>query len=398
MPDRSSLPRIGFNAALLSFTRDYRATGVHHYIAALLAALSDEGAAITAYVGDRRAAEVLPPALTLRPLPRWAARRSGRILWEQLLLPPALRRDGAALLHSPAYAMPLACPAPAVVTVHDLSFFHLPETFPRVQGAYLRRATRRAARHAAALIAVSDFTRRELERLLGADPARVFVVPNGIQPGCRPLPPEAVAAFSARSGLPEQFVLTLGTLQPRKNVATLLRAYAELTRRMGDRLPALVIAGAPGWGRSDLPALIEALGLRERVILAGYVPPEDLPALYNAALLLAYPSRYEGFGLPVVEAMACGTPVVLADATSLPEVGGEAALRVPPEDVAGWAAAMATVLADPARAADLRAAGLRQATRYSWSRAAQETLAVYRQVLAGTAGRAMQREVSRGPA
>lgn len=399
MPERSALPRIGFNAALLSLTRDYRAAGVHCYIVALLKALAEEGVAIMAFVADRHASSVLPPAITVHPMPAWAGRRSTRIVWEQLGLPLALRRVGVALLHSPAYAMPLACPTPAVVTVHDLSFFHLPETFPRAQGAYLRAATRQAVRRAAALIAVSDYTRRELVRLLGADPARIFVVPNGTDPSCRPLPRADVDAYRARAGLPQRFILAVGTLQPRKNLATLVRAYAELRRRLPNAdVPALVIAGAHGWGESNVAALIAELGLEGQVILPGYIPLEDLPALYNAALLLAYPSRYEGFGLPVVEAMACGTPVIVADATSLPEVAGEAGLKIGPDDVAGWAAGMAMVIDDPARAAAMRQAGLRQAAPFTWTRAAQQTIAVYRQVLTGRAGHAVRQEASHGPA
>lgn len=394
MPDMSPPPlRIGFNAALFSPTRDFRAAGVHRYIVALLDAVSRlEDLRVTAFVPSaaRAQAQSRWPGFTIRGAPGLAERPLGRILWEQLVLPAALRRAAVDVYHGAAYALPLASRTPAVVTVHDLSFFRLPETFPRAQGAYLRAATRRAVRRAAALIAVSEFTRRELIELVGADPARVFSVPNGCDPACRVLSADAVEAWRVRTRLPERFILTVGTLQPRKNLGTLIEAYARL-RGQDPTAPELLIAGAPGWGGEDLAGQTRALGIAEQVRFTGYVPGEDLPLLYNAATLFAYPSRYEGFGLPVVEAMACGTPVVLAAASSLPEVAGGAGLAVDPGDSEAWAGALAALLADPDRRAAMRAAGLARAARFTWERAARETVAVYRRARAGAAGLAAAR-------
>ena len=378
-------PRIGFNALLLSPTGDYRSAGIHRYIDALLHALDESrGCRITAFVADERAREILPARVGMSVAPSWARGRAGRILWEQTGLPRALRAGGAQLLHSAAYAMPAVCALPSVVTVHDLSFFRLPETFPTRQGAYLRAATRHSARRAAALIAVSDFTRRELIRLLGVDPARVHVVHNGLDASFRRFAPADVATWRAERGLPERYILSVGTLQPRKNLATLLRAYAKLRADWDapEAPPALVVAGGAGWGDTDIAARAAAIGIGEHVHVTGYVPAEDLPWLYNGARMLAFPSRYEGFGLPALEAMACGAPVVASDASSLPEVVGEAGVLVPPEDVGAWAAALATLAQDEARRTEMTERGLERAGAFSWARAANETQAVWRAVIA----------------
>jgi len=395
MPDPAPLSRIGFNAALLSASSDYRAAGMHRYIVGLVGALAGEAhLELTAFVSDPRAREVLPASVRLRPIPRFARRPVGRIAWEQVGLPMALAREGLGLLHSPAYALPLASPVPAVVTVHDLSFVRLPWAFPRAKGAYLRLATRLAVRRARAIIAVSEFTRREILALLGADPARVHVVPNGVDPTLEPADPTAVSAYRAETGLPDHFILAVGTLQPRKNLAVLVEAYARL-RQAEPGTPPIVVAGAPGWGKSDVGARAAALGLGEREVrLLGYVPIEALPLLYSAASVVACPSRYEGFGLPVAEAMACGAPVVVAGGSSLHAVAGAAGLVVGPDDVDGWAAALATVLGDPARARAMARAGRARAGRFTWERAARETAAVYREVL--STGPAAALEASRG--
>ncbi len=388
MPDSSPpTPRIGFNALLLSPSGDFRAAGIHRYITALLQALDEsQGSEITAAVADARARSLVPARMALAVAPPWARKRVGRIAWEQAGLPRVLRRSGAQLLHSAAYAMPAACPVPAVVTVHDLSFFRLPDTFPKRQGMYLRAATRHAARRAAALVAVSDFTRRELIALLGVDPARVHVVHNGLDASFRPLDRAAVEAWRAERDLPKRFVLSVGTLQPRKNLDTLLRAYAAMRAdTSGAETPALVVAGGAGWGDTDIAARAEAMGIGDAVHVTGFVPDEDMPRLYNAAEVLAFPSLYEGFGLPALEAMACGTPVVASDVSSLPEVVGDAGVLVPAEDVRAWSAALGALLGDAPRREGLRAAGLAQAARFSWTRAARETEAVWQAVLAAEA-------------
>jgi glycosyltransferase involved in cell wall biosynthesis len=370
-------PRIGFNAALLSSTPDFRSAGIHRYIQALLGELATrDGVRTVAFVADRQAAASLPAGLEVRSVPAGARRPTLRIAWEQLALPAALARARVHLYHGAAYAMPLLGRVPAVVTVHDLSFFRMPETLSPFQAFYLRAATRLSVRRAAAVIAVSQFTADELAAVLGASAGRVHVVHNGCDPAMRRPPDDLVAAYRRRAGLPDRFVLAVGTLQPRKNLAVLLDAYAVLARRDGSP-PPLVIAGAAGWGDTDTANALRRRGIEPLVRLAGYVPADQLPFLYAAATLMAFPSRYEGFGLPAVEAMACGTPVVAARAASLPEVCGGAACLVEPTDAAAWAGELGRLWERPDERARLSAAGLRRARDFSWAQAADGTLAAY---------------------
>lgn len=380
--------RVGINAALLSPTGDYRAAGLHRYLSGLLGALAArEDLALTVWApGGAPQAGVVAAAERVRwrraPAGGGAA---GRIGWEQTGLPLALVRERSAVFHGPAHAMPLLSGAPAVVTVHDLSFVRLPWAFPPAQGWYLRAAMRLAARRARRLIAVSDFTRRELMAVYGLPAERVTVVANGIDPAFRPLPPEQVAAWRAARGLPETFVLAVGTLQPRKNLGVLLEAWPLLRQALGAQPPALVIAGAPGWGDTDLGAQAYRLGIADAVRFPGFVPQEDLPYLYNAATALALPSRYEGFGLPVAEALACALPALVAEGSSLTEVAGDAALAAPPDQPAAWAAGLARLLQDADLRERLKALGPRQAAGFRWERAAAETAGVYGEVAGGRA-------------
>lgn len=381
MPDGSELPRVALNAALLSLTRDYRAAGLHRYIIGLGSALAERtDLRLTMLAADAEARQVLPQRGDVYQIPRFARRPTGRIIWEQLLLPPALLARPVDLLHCPAYAVPMASPVPAVVTVHDLSFFRMPETLPPAKARYLRLATRYSVRRAAATIAVSEFTRRELGALLGAPSARIHVVHNGVDESFSRASPEEAAAYRRRAQLPERFLLTVGTHQPRKNLGLLLASYAGLLERTPDA-PHLAIAGGHGWGAPELDSLVAELGLEERVLLLGHVDADDLPLLYSAASAFAFPSRYEGFGLPVVEAMACGAPVIASSAASLPEVAGDAAILVAPDDVGGWTDALVRLLEDEAVAAALVQAGYEQASHFSWDRAAEQTMEVYRWVL-----------------
>ncbi|MFN2251968.1 MAG: glycosyltransferase family 4 protein [Anaerolineae bacterium] len=385
MPDLPSTPRIGYNAALLSYSDDYRGAGIHRYIARLLPALAALGEYdITAFTPEPLAAERLPRAIEVRRAPAMAASPLGRIAWEQTRLPGEVRRSGARVYHGAAYAMPALCPTPAVVTVHDLSFERLPETLPLLQRRYLGLATRLAVRRAQALIAVSQFTRRELVDALGAAPDRVHVVHNGIEPAFRPAPPSAQAAVRERYGLAGPFALTLGTLQPRKNLVTLMRGYAALRARDPDTPPLAVIGGA-GWGGVHPAKLADELGVGGQVRVLGFVPDDDLPALYSSCSVFAYPSLYEGFGLPVAEALACGAPTLVAAASSLPEVGGPAVVQVEPGDHEAGAAALRNLLGDDSRRRSLRIAGPERAKRFSWERAARETADVYGMVLSEAA-------------
>jgi glycosyltransferase involved in cell wall biosynthesis len=205
------------------------------------------------------------------------------------------------------------------------------------------------------------------------------VIQLGVNPRFRPASLEACAAVRSQFHLPDHFILSVGTLEPRKNYATLLHTLFRLQKK-GSHLK-LVLAGKKGWLFQNFFQQLHQLGLQDRVLLLDFVPEEDLPALYSAADLFVFPSLYEGFGLPVLEAMACGTPVVCSNAASLPEVCGKAAWLVDPMDVEGWADAIETILADRARGQEMRGLGFQQAKRFTWEKAAEETLKIYRRVL-----------------
>ena len=372
---------IALNAHLLSLEAGYRGAGIHRYIQALLEHLPQVSPhRFSAYVGDPRVRPEDWPGLEVRRAPFPTTRPPLRILWEQCLQPLALLRDGADLVHGMAYALPLLCPTQAVVTVHDLSFLRYPQAFKRGNRIYLSAATRLAVARAEAVIAVSQHTAQELQRLLGVPPWRIHVVPNGVDARFRPLARREVEAFRQRRGLPERFVLYVGTFEPRKNLETLLRTYGTLVHRDPHTRP-LIIAGGRGWHYARVFALLERLALEDRVRFPGFIAHEELPLWYNAATLFVFPSLYEGFGLPVLEAMACGTPVVASNASSLPEVVGEAGLLVAPRDVEGLAEAMRRLLTDAALREELRARGRDRASKYSWRASAVRTAAVYDHVL-----------------
>jgi glycosyltransferase involved in cell wall biosynthesis len=244
---------------------------------------------------------------------------------------------------------------------------------------YLAVLTRLSARRARRLIAVSAHTARESTRLLGVPMERVDVVYHGVDPAFRPLPVREVSSLRERRGLPERFVLFVGTLEPRKNLVRLVEAFA----RVRDGRVGLVLAGGRGWLYDELFARVESLGLGDEVVFAGYVTNEELPLWYNAATVVAYPSVYEGLGLPVLEAQACGTPVLTSNVSSLPEAAGDAALMVDPYDVEAMAAGLDRLLTDELLRHQLRERGLAHARQFSWSDTAQATVRVYRRALAG---------------
>jgi glycosyltransferase involved in cell wall biosynthesis len=371
--------QIALNAHHLSFGTSYRGAGISRYIRNLLPALREvDGHTYQVHLGDNNVPPDFAPDGRFRlHLSRLPTRRPiVRILWEQLWLPLALARDGAHVLHSLGYVQPLACPSRSVVTIHDLSFLLYPGNFNRGNRFYLSTFTRLSAQRADRIVAVSENTKRDVVRLLGVPANRVAVVQHGIEPHFRPAAdPVALSAWRARVGLPERFVLFFGTIEPRKNLDTLLEAFALLRR---DGLPhRLVVAGAKGWHWEPVFAAVERLGIGDCVVFPGYVPYEDQPLWYNAADLFVYPSLYEGFGFPPLEAMACGTPVVASSTSALPEVVGEAGLLVDPRDARALAEAMRDVLLNAQTREEMRARGLARAATFTWAEAARQTSAVY---------------------
>ncbi|MDY7041901.1 MAG: glycosyltransferase family 1 protein [Chloroflexota bacterium] len=369
--------RIGLNALLLSLSADYRGAGPNSYIFHLLRNLDGIGGEYRykAFISDHRFATSGEMALYLTHWPAYGP--AARVAWEQLILPVVLHRQRMDLIHGMAFVAPLLSPCPTVITVFDLSFLRFPDAFRRANRTYLRIFTPLSARHSKRVIAISQHTKRDVIRLLGVPAERVEVVYCGVDEDFYPRPAAEVREFRRKKELPERFMLFVGTLEPRKNVRRLIEAYAQ-TRDLGVRL---VIAGGKGWLYEDIFATVEQLGLNDEVFFAGYVPAEELPLWYNAADLFVYPSLYEGFGLPPLEAMACGTPVISSNAASLPEIVGEAGLTVAPQDVDSLAAAMRQVLTDQNLHAQLRERGLQQARKFSWGKAARQTAEVYRQAL-----------------
>jgi glycosyltransferase involved in cell wall biosynthesis len=371
--------RIALDAQKLSFARAYQAGGISRYIYHLLTELRqcDSTHTYQAFVPTLPGLPELESTarFSLRATGAWSATPAWRVLWEQAVLPlqAAPRFD---LLHGLAFATPLTWPKRSVVTVFDLSFLRYPELFNRANRAYLTFFTRRSVRRADRVLTIAEHGRREVIELLGARPERVTTTYCGVHPGFRPLPASEVEAFRLARGLPERFILYLGTLEPRKNVATLVRAYALLRAELPSA-PPLVLAGAPGWMYDEVYRAIDENGLRDLVLLPGFVAGEELSLWYNSAAVFAYPSLYEGFGLPPLEAMACGTPVITSNTTSLPEVVGEAGLLVQPFDQHGLASALRRVLVEADLAAHLRQAGLAQAARFTWRRMAEATVRCY---------------------
>jgi glycosyltransferase involved in cell wall biosynthesis len=369
---------VGLNAHLLSLAGSYRSAGISSYIYNLLRHLpeADPDINYTVFLSDRRYPEAAPLRLSISRLP--THRPAIRILWEQAIQPWAVYRAGVDLLHGPAFVGPMLSNRSCVITIHDLSFLRFPESFRTPNRVYLRILTRSSVQRAQRVIAVSESTKHDLIRYWDLDPAKVDVVYNGVDTSFQPLPVRQVEAFRARLGLPERFILFVGTLEPRKNVVRLVEAYARLPQTR----PPLMLVGGKGWLYDKVFALVEALNLSGEVQFVGYVPAEDLPCWYNAADLFVFPSLYDGgFGLPPLEAMACGTPVITAMTSSLPEVVGQAGTLVDPTDAEAMALAMQRVLTDADLREEMRAAGLERAQLFSWRRTAQDTADTYRRAL-----------------
>lgn len=318
-----------------------------------------------------RALAAAPERLSFRTLPLsddWMAR-----LWQRLRVPlPAELLTGRAdCFYSPDFVLPpLRRSTIALLTVHDLSFLRHPETFTPALRRYLETAVPRSVARADSILADSEATRRDLIELLHVPPSRVTVLYSGLPAGFQAAPePEERAHLQARYGIGARpYILAVGTVQPRKNYIRLMQACDPLAAS-GDL--ELVIVGKPAWLAEPI---LEAAAQRPYTRLPGFVADADLPALYRQAAVFAFPSLYEGFGIPILEALACGTPVVGSTASSVPEVVGDAGLLVNPLDIPAWTAALRQLCEDSALRADLRARGLSRAAQFSWTRAAAQWL------------------------
>jgi glycosyltransferase involved in cell wall biosynthesis len=323
---------------------------------------------------DRPATCDLRPAtcdLRTMPFPR---------LWTHLRLSWEMARHPPDLLFILAHVLPIVHPRRSVVTVHDLGYLYYPEAHRLLDRFYLDLSTRYNARAATHLIADSSATKRDLIERYGIEPDKITVVyPGYDEKTFQPVKDEETTeAVKARYDIAGDYILFVGTLQPRKNLARLIQAFADCRLPIADCR--LVIAGKKGWLYDQIFQQVEELGLEGRVVFTDYVPEGDIPVLLSGARLFVFPSLYEGFGLPVLEAMACGTPVVCSNASSLPEVAGDAAILVDPLDVEGLAATMERVLDDEELQAELIERGFEQARKFSWEKCARETLDVLESV------------------
>jgi glycosyltransferase involved in cell wall biosynthesis len=304
-----------------------------------------------------------------------------RLIWEQVAFPGLVQRAQIDLLHSPHYTRPVSLPCASVVTFHDMTFFLYPQLHTWARRVFFPLMIRLSARLADVILAVSESTRQDAIRLLGLSPERISVTPLGVSEQYRPMAqPDLLEAVRRRYRLPERFILYVGLVEPRKNLPGLIRAYHSLSA--SGNLPFLVIVGQFGWRHTEVIRLVEQLGLHESVLFAGYVAPADLPMVYNLAEVFVYPSTYEGFGLPPLEAMACGTPVITTAVSAMPEHVGDAGVLVPPGDDHELAQALQRVLEDPHLRQELASKGPLRAAQFTWERTSRATLQVYRQVLA----------------
>jgi len=303
-----------------------------------------------------------------------------RLIWEQTVLPSLAQKTKIDLLHSLHYTKPLRLTCASVVTFHDMTYYLYPHLHTRTRRLVFPTAMRFSAKQADALITVSESTREDAIRLLEIDPKKIFTTQLGVDPSFTVLDNnDAELRVISKYSLPEKFILYLGTIEPRKNLPVLIKSYKPLADDGTDYK--LVLVGKYGWMYQEVLDLIDDLELQDMVCLTGYVSQEDLPVVYNLASLFVYPTIYEGFGLPALEAMACGVPVITTRVASLPEIVGDAGLLIPVNDTEALYKAMSQVLEDTALREKLIHDGLARSKLFSWERTAQLTQQVYKKVL-----------------
>jgi len=359
--------------------------GIGRYARSLiraLARLDHENAYILLSAGKEPDAEPWPANFSLRALP--VTDRHLSILWQKLRLPlPVEWLTGRLdLFHSPDFVLPPVRKARTVLTIHDLSFLRHPECSSPALLEYLMSAVPRSVARADLILADSQSTQHDLIELMGMDPARIRVVYPAVDDTFARSNQAGVAAVRARHDIGGPYILSLGTLQPRKNYVRLIEAF-RILKDTSDIPHRLVIGGGPGWLYEPIYETIETLGLQNEVRMLGYVDEGDLPALYTGADVFCFPTLYEGFGIPVLEAMACGTPVVASNTSSLPEAAGDAALLMSPTDTEAMAEALGRAITDTDLREHLIQSGLVQCQRFSWSDSARDLHMAYMDLLHG---------------
>jgi glycosyltransferase involved in cell wall biosynthesis len=358
-------------------------SGVGNYTGRLLAALLETNPEWRFLLYSNRPFTALEPGLEgLEQIPGYLPQ--SRWLWMQMMLPRVVARSQPDLCHFTNALAPLWLNRPYVLSIYDATLFLYSRYHPRTRLLAIRLLLPMAARRASAVITISDSARQDLLQVLKIPPEKIHVVYGAAPQHFRQVTNAGqLASLRQKYGLPEQFLLYVGTLEPRKNLTRLVQAFSRLKEQ--GHAHKLVLAGPWGWSMNGFHQQIEELNLADRVQLLGYIPDEDLPGLYSLATAFVFPSLYEGFGLPPLEAMACGTPVLSSRNSSLAEICGDAAYLVDPRDVENLAEGLRRVVADADLRAQLSESGRRRAQEFSWERAARETVAVYEGVLAKSA-------------
>lgn len=306
-----------------------------------------------------------------------------KVLWEQIFLPRELKRNPVDILFCPSYSMPLRGGQKTVVTIHDITYEVEPAWFHPKERLKMRTLTKLAARRADKIISVSEATKCDVVRFYGVEPDKVKVIYEANDPSFKLVKDEAkLGEIKSKYDLSDKFVLYVGSIFARRNIPRLLEALKAVAEKV-PTVKLMIIGEDRAYPSQNIGERIKRLGLGNRVVWLDYVPEDDLILLYNVADLFAYPSSYEGFGLPILEAMACGTPVITANLSSLPEVAGDSALYVDPTSVSEMASAMVKVLTGEQIAESLSQRGLQRANSFSWREAAQETLQLFEDLLRG---------------